>query len=224
MTAAFDFDQLRPESEGTNEFTDFMTPEIGDPDFIAESPDIPDASLAEDKPQTARSKRYQKKANVPFRIAFKRLMQHQETIPDAATVMLYAPKLTRAVGDLADEDERFRKALDMLTETVENPYTAVLAATVPFALQILRNHEPDAETLHHGIPIWKGKRILTRFTFRIKVGWLRAATDEPNAVAQYVFSNQKVIETLSASGMVRVENEPPKPPARKRAPRKAASK
>lgn len=224
MSEAFDFDSLRVVSEGTNEFEEFMRPEIGDPDFITEPSDQPDISLMEQKEQTARSKRYQKKANVPFRIAFKRLMQRNETIPDAATVLIYAPKLTRAVGDLADENERFRNALDMLTETVENPYAAVLAAAIPFGLQILRNHEPDAETLHRGIPIWKGKRILTRFTFRIKVGWLRAATDEPAAITQYVFSNPNVVAVLSKQGMVKVENEQPAKPARKRAPRKSAAK
>lgn len=225
MSEAFDFESLRVETEGSNEFADFMQPDIGDPDFMVDAADIPDASLLEEKQQTPRSKRYQKKANVPFRLATKKLMQHPETLPDAATFMLYAPKLTRAVGDLADENERFRNAIDMLSDTVENPYAAIFASTIPFALQILRNHEPDAETMHHGIPIWKGKRILTRFTFRIKVGWLRAATYEPSAITQYVFTNPQIVSVLSKQGMVKVENEQPaKATPRKRAPRKAAAK
>lgn len=223
----FDFDRLRVQDVNSlNDLNDFLEPDGDtDADFITQPTTEPGTDLIGDvKEQTAKSKKYQKKAKAPFKIAFKKSLQRQDTLPDAAAILLYAPPITRAIGDLADADEKFASAIDWLTEGIENPYLNLLTAVAPFALQMLRNHEPEGETLHHGIPIpfSKGKRLFTKLKFRIKLGWIRHATDEPIAITNYVFTRPDVIAALAKQG-ISVGNAAESPsPAPKSAPRKRA--
>jgi len=215
-----------------DDISDFLTPDgPEDTTLITDSPNEPVTDLIDEKPQTVKSRRYQKKAQVPLRAAFKYSMQRQDTLPDAAAILLYAPSITRAVGDLADADEKFAHAIDWLTEGMENPYLNAVTAFAPFALQMIRNHEPSGETVHHGIPIpfSKGKRIFTKLKFRIKLGWVRHATDDPIAITNYVFSRPNIIEALSKQGVHigttgATTESAPKTAPRKRAPRKATPK
>lgn len=226
----FDFDRLRVQN--VDSISEFLEPDGPDDTNIITEPNTePSTDIIEDKPQTPKSKRYQKKAKAPFKIAFKKSLQRPETLPDAAAILLYAPPITRAIGDLADADEKFASAIDWLTEGIENPYLNLVTSIAPFALQMIRNHEPEGETIHHGIPIpfSKGKRLFTKLKFRIKLGWVRHATDEPMAITNYVFTRPDVIAALAKQGVTvgnaRESDAPePKPAPRKRAPRKATPK
>jgi hypothetical protein len=59
-------------------------------------------------------------------------------LADAAAINQQAPEIARAVGDLAEKNERVARVLEKLAEV--GPYGALLAAVAPLAFQVATNH------------------------------------------------------------------------------------
>lgn len=57
---------------------------------------------------------------------------------DAAAIGMHGEPIAREVASLADENESVANVVDSLQ--MVGPYTALLAAVLPFAMQILANH------------------------------------------------------------------------------------
>jgi hypothetical protein len=65
---------------------------------------------------------------------------------DAGAIQHFAPNLCIETAKLGDRYEKFGASLDVLSEI--GPFTAVLAAALPFGMQILANHgRLDADKL-----------------------------------------------------------------------------
>ena len=89
--------------------------------------------------------------------AFKR-----NNLPDAAALLQNGPAFARAVGDAADENDRVRGIVDMITA----PDSAMVAlAITAFALgsQLVRNHQEQAEHVAEQVKTsWKERREMKR--------------------------------------------------------------
>lgn len=57
---------------------------------------------------------------------------------DAAAIGIHGPKIAPEVAKIGDQVEQVGRILDMLTKT--GPYTALIAAVLPLAVQIAVNH------------------------------------------------------------------------------------
>ena len=57
---------------------------------------------------------------------------------DAAATSIHGPNVARELATLADTDERIASIIDYLTTA--GPYTGLIMAVLPFALQIAANH------------------------------------------------------------------------------------
>lgn len=57
---------------------------------------------------------------------------------DAAATSIHGPNVSRELAALADTDERIASIIDYLTTA--GPYTGLIMAVLPFALQIAANH------------------------------------------------------------------------------------
>lgn len=206
MSALPNGDNAIPHSDGAPIFGD-IRPDAADladlPELNVEDekPDEPDASLIEKRKRKPGAEQYEKKARNLFRFAFLNAVRHPATVPDAATVLMYGPDVAEAFGDLAAENEWVKRAIDMMNETTDNAALAMFIATVPFIMQLIRNHEPAVEAEPKGIRIPFIKRTV-RIKFNLKLKRFRAMTHEPAAITNYVFANPKVQEKLVKQGII----------------------
>jgi len=188
----------------TDEFefdTEFIEPEPPEPSVITADVEgnQPDATIIDPKKRSRTAEAYEKKMRGLFRTGFHLTVSHPATRPDAAAIVMHAPEISKKIGDLADADPRIKKGIDFLTEGTENPYLAVIAASVPFALQLLRNHEPQLVPAQRGIKIPFTKRHIA-FKFGIKLGRLRAATVPSEDLTSFVFGNAGVRDAMKKAG------------------------
>ena len=65
-------------------------------------------------------------------------------LPDSAAIFRHGPAFSAALGDLAEVSEQTRKMVDLATAP-ENPYVMFLMVAIPFAMQLLRNHQPEIQ-------------------------------------------------------------------------------
>lgn len=191
------FGDIRPDA------TDLM--DLPDVEVDDKEADGPDASLI-DKPRRKPSAvKYEKKTRGLFNTAFHLTVRQQKTLPDAATILMYGPDVSEALGDLAAENEWVAKSIDMLTDTTENAALSLILVAVPFIAQIVRNHEPSAEV--------EGPRTIRipfikrqfRVRFNLKFRRLRKFSHEPSALTSHVFSQPAVVEKLKKQGITVVQ-------------------
>jgi hypothetical protein len=194
----YDFTGAAPDSSGTA-WDDFLQSEPVEP---PQEPtvDAPDPTLITGKPRSAKSKAYQRKMSGTLNTAFRLSATHPHTIADSAAILMYGPDLSSAIGDLAAENDRVARAVDMLSDTSDNAAAAVLMVAVPFLLQIARNHEPVLEPAQRGIRIPFTKRRL-RFKFGIRLGKLRNMTNDPKALTDYVYEDPNIKAALAKQGI-----------------------
>jgi len=170
---------------------EFIEPDEPSISIVSDNFDEPDEKLLDEPKRSVKAKAYEKKVRGFFRTGFWATVSHEATVPDAAAILVHAPKISEKVGDLADADPRIAKGIDFLTEGTENPYLAAIAVGLPFALQILRNHEPQLVPAQRGIRIPFTQRRIN-FKFGIKLGRLRVITSDPHDLSKYVFENDAV--------------------------------
>ena len=69
---------------------------------------------------------------------------HAENWADAATFLKHGPGFAKAAGNLAAEDARAARLIEMVTAP-DSPYTMFVMATIPFIAQLFRNHASEFE-------------------------------------------------------------------------------
>lgn len=177
-----------------------------DPDDInpdqAEAPEYKesDPAFVEPVKETPRAKRYRLKAKRGLNFLMRATVEHPATVADAAAIVQYGPPLSKAIGNLADNDERVRKAIDFLTEDgIENPWVLTAITVLPLAFQCMRNHEKHLDKeiqLGFRIPRTK-RRIQLPFKFRLRFKFIRQTTQPPDFLTEHVFGNTLIQDALA---------------------------
>ena len=155
--------------------------ELTDDDYHEEPPDLPDASITNPPKRSRIAVQYERKVGEFLGGIAKETLQHPATVADGAATLYYAGSMATAWGDLAAVDKRVRTGVDWVVGGTNNPYSAVVFASVPWILQLVRNHEPEVETTARvfRIPFTK-REIPIKIRFRIK-GRMRALfTHDPD--------------------------------------------
>lgn len=184
---------------------DFVAPSV-EPDAEKQQPSYtePDASFAKSQGRPRGAIKYENKVRGILQIPFRAALGQKSTVPDAAALFLYGPKVSEKWGDLAATNDAIARGIDWLTEGSESVMGAAFIATVPLVLQGWRNHEPQLENANLGFPkFWlrkdkdTGKR--PRFTVRFRLKMSKRAklwTNDPDSIAEYVFTNPSVVAAM----------------------------
>jgi len=212
-----------------NTYTEFPAAEFGssydpfgangkpaeDPTAPDENYTQPDPNVAQEKKRTPTAKRYEAKMNGVMSSLFKASVNKPGYVADAAAISLYGGNFAEKVGDVAAHDPRIAKFLDTLDGGVDNPYLALVAAGLPFALQLIRNHEPQLEpnVRLFRIPFSKSKkrpqgRTVTFKKLGIKLGFLRHQTDDPERLYRYVFDENPMMRPAMEAQKITVARFP----------------
>jgi hypothetical protein len=182
----------------------------------------PNADFIEKTNRPPVAKQYEKKLRKVFGGLFRAAVANEATLPDAATILLHGPELAEKAGDLANVDKRVRRGIDMLTEGVENPYLAFAFAAAPLAIQLYRNHQeqinpklvaqafkarrevlanaPAAEMTGREIKIPFTKKTI-RVRFRLSIPAVDTFTNDPQAMAEYVFTRPDIVSAMADQGI-----------------------
>lgn len=197
-----DFDAIQTSPSATI----FDEPKEPDDKFVKEEYDEPDPKLFKEPKRSRKAVAYEAKVSGVLRSGFQATISNPHTVADAAAIAMHAPDISRAFGNLADEDERIARAIDWITDGTENPYTTAILTTAPLIMQMIRNHEPALEVKPRGFRIPFGKRKgekLFSFKFGIKLSGLpRNMTNDPKKLTDHVFTNPKVIKALEENGWI----------------------
>lgn len=146
-------------------------------------------------------------------------------IPDAAAILMHGPGFASATGQLADADERARRAIDLITAPA-SPLLLFAMTAIPLVSQIVRNHEKEVKEVPQNFRERRAMRKAAKaegikaepsFTFKVlgrtipvrfrmkfslgkMVGALRSQTAEPERLAYQVFSDPKLVAALQKQG------------------------
>ncbi len=200
--------------------------------------DQPDANFVEPDKRTIRAKSYERKVRKALNAVFRETVKHESTVPDAAALVMYGPAFAEKTGDLADVDPRVRRAVDWIMDGTENPYIAFAFATMPLAMQLYRNHQDHiapsaivqtvkrrrAEVKQREGKTFKIPFTKRSFTIRFRFAGVEQLTNDPEQLAQYVFSQQPILDAMEKANItpafqvVRSEENgaPKRPTSRKR--------
>lgn len=199
MSEPMDFSDFTAEdSDPLDEFLDMREP---DEDVAAPSYDTPDLALADKRKRPVGAIKYEKKVRGILQTGFKLTVTNPATVTDAASILMEGPKIATTLGDLAASNDRVARAVDFLTEGNESPVAAACLAVTPLLLQLIRNHEPVLEPAMRGwkIPFTK-RRINLRFG--IKLGRIRALTNDPGELYSHVYNNPRISAALRKQDIV----------------------
>jgi hypothetical protein len=149
---------------------------------------------------------------------------------DAATFLKHGPGVATAAGNLAAEDARAAKIIEMLTAP-ESPYVMFALVAMPFVGQLFRNHQDEAK---HVATTWRERRAERKtekregvkpnrspitvhlfkrefkvpIRFRVKMPNFRnmlkaftVPTQYPNEIITEVFNDVSVIRALHKMGI-----------------------
>lgn len=158
------------------------------------------------RPKTAVAREYEKKTAAALNSVFRGFAGSPGTVIDAATILVFGDGLSAAAGELAQEDPRAKSVIDFIT-TPSNPWVAFAMVAVPFAAQLMRNHETALEELPPvkkviGVKIPFTKRAIS-IPLRIKPRLpkrLRGTTVQPEAMLG-VFEHPDVKRALKKRGI-----------------------
>ncbi len=171
-------------------------PQVRNEPIFEKLAEMPVSPITEGPNRTVRAKEYEEKVSGILNVAMKTTAQNESTVSDAAAIISHGPAFASKLGDLADHDPRVRKAVDFITSGTENPYAALVVASIPLIAQIIRNHETEA-------PVKVGVRIpFTKRTFkvpfklRLRNPFLRSVTQEPKDLSSAVFDNPAIKSAL----------------------------
>lgn len=200
-----DTEQLPPlidfDNVTTTPDSSFLDESSNEPDVeFTQTYDDPDASFLTEQRRSPKSVKYEKKTASWFNGLFRASLSNPDTLPDAAAISMHAQPVSRAIGDLAAVDPRVERAIDFVSTGTNNPYAAVVFATMPLVLQLIRNRD---------IPILKPIEIKIKLPFGKRKGevWRkfvldpRNFTNDPDALAEYVFNNPDMIAALEKRGL-----------------------
>lgn len=177
--------------------------------------DAPDYLTLIKKDKTATAKEYETKVQSILKegIKFGLGMPEGRGLADVAAILAYGPDFAERAGELADFDERAKKALDIITAP-DNPWLMFALAALPFVAQVFRNHEGQIKARRDRPKLSKEERKAQRaarpraeftvfkrkfrvpFRLKLQFGFLRSGTAEPGFLVNKVFSNEDVQKML----------------------------
>jgi hypothetical protein len=168
-----------------------------------EATDTPFPTLLEAKERTKRAKEYEGKVKNFLNLCARMSAGNSSTVADSATILAYGPPWASKAGDLADHDERVRRAIDLLASGTDNPYASFALATIPMFLQFMRNHENAEVKAERRIRVPFSKRTF-RLPFRLRIklnGRAKNMTMDPNALVNAVFSDPTIRAQFEKDGI-----------------------
>lgn len=178
-------------------------------DFDLTFSEAPANPISDAPKRTVRAQEYEEKVSGLLSLAMKGLAGKPSTAPDAAAIIVHGPIVASKLGDLADQDAHVRKAVDFITSGSENPYAALVFATIPLVAQIIRNHEAEDLSRHVQLRIPFTKRtIRVPMKFRLKNPFLRNVTQPPHVMSAMTFGDPEIAAAL-ASQNIHVAWNPP---------------
>jgi hypothetical protein len=199
------------------ELADSFVGEIPEDEVPVQEYDEPAPGFVEPSRRPPRAKQYQKKVQKFLNTLMRSAAQHPSTVPDAAAIIMYGPDFCEKLGDLANHDARVRRGVDFIMEGAENPYLAFAIAALPMAAQVYRNHQQEmapraiVESVKRGRAAAKdqpGRKIRIPFTkrtisvrFRIHFPSVENFSNEPTALTEYVFGDEKIKAALVKAGI-----------------------
>jgi hypothetical protein len=120
---------------------------------------------------------------------------------------VHGPKFARTWGDVAAENKTVANAIDFITKPSDSPMTAAILATVPFVLQVIRDHEPVAETPIRVLRVPFTKREI-KLRFNVKLGRLQNMTLSPDDLTERVLAIPEINSQIEKWGLkVALRNE-----------------
>lgn len=163
-----------------------------------------DEGFSKSKGRPRGAVKYESKVRGLLQVPFRAALNQKSTVPDAAALFLYGPKVAEKWGDLAATNEKVARGIDWITEGSESVIGAAVIATLPLVLQAWRNHEPQLENANFGFTkFWRRKDPITnkrpRKTFKFKLRMNSRAklwTNDPDSISEYVFRNPDVIAAM----------------------------
>lgn len=165
---------------------DDIAPDVDDTLDDKEGPRI-DRSMLKQPRRKAHAREYEDKLRSLFLVGTQIGLQSPNTVADAVAIIVHGPKVAQTMGDLAAENDTVAAAIDFVTKPSDSATTAAILASVPMVLQLVRNHEPIAETTGRIIRIPFTKREI-KLRFNVKLGRLRNLTQDPDELTNHVLS------------------------------------
>lgn len=165
-----------------------------------EQVDEPDPTLIDPRKRSMRAKAYEKKTRGLFRTAFLGLCQSERTVADSAAIYMHAPEVSARLGDLADDTKWVARGIDWLSDGTENAAAALISASIPLVLQVVRNHEQAFVPELRGWKIPFTQRHF-RLRFGVRLGKARNFTNDPTALTNHVFTNAQIQSALRKQGI-----------------------
>src|ERR1700729_3329892 len=86
-----------------------------------------------------------------------------EQFSDAATFLKHGPGFAKAAGNLAAEDARAARIVEMLTAP-DSPYIMFAMVAMPFVAQLFRNHQEDITQVADKVKTTRAERKQMRLT------------------------------------------------------------
>lgn len=108
--------------------------------------DAPEIGAFLKREETARAKEYRGKVNSLLNAALQLRLADPNGLPDVSAILQRGPATALRAGALADDNDGFRKALDIITAP-DNPAVMFAFAVIPLVTQLLRNHEDGVKDL-----------------------------------------------------------------------------
>lgn len=171
--------------------------------FVEDPFDEPDKDFLKAPRRKPHAATYEQRVRGSLNNVMRVCLADPRTMPDGAALIMYGTQFSRAMGDWAAENEYVRKGIDFIAGGTESPGAMAVAAFLPLALQILRNHEANVKA---EVPV---KRIKIPFTKRylnvrlkLRLGKrLRNMTNDPQEFTQWVLGNPAIREALKKQGI-----------------------
>lgn len=192
--------------------------------------DAPEIGAFLKKEETPRAKEYRGKANSLFNAILQLRLADPNGLADVSAILQRGPTTALRAGALADENEQFRKIMDMVTAP-DNPAVMLALAGIPLIMQLFRNHEGELQEARNMRAARKGMtreekqkakaarprvefRFLGRtfkmpFRFKVNLGaMLRTNTVPPEYLVSTVIGDPKVRTELTKRFGVKWGNAP----------------
>lgn len=226
-----DFEEADPGEEvPVDDFEDIQT-EKSPYDVLFNAPDYA-AIVKKTRSKTARE--YEVKVQSMFKAVTIGALKRGD-LPDAAAFLAHGPAFAKAAGDLTDESDAAKRAIDMLTAP-DSPWFVFGLAALTLGGQLYRNHQAEIQATSQNVKkTWKerreakkngipqqqatttvklpfGRKVTLRFKVRIPVlgaifRGLSQTSVPPQALVYSVFSDAELRSTLKRQGIIIAEGQ-----------------
>ncbi len=181
--------------------------------------DAPEIGAFLKKTETARAKEYRGKVSSLLSTVMQARLGSPDGLPDVSAILQRGPATALRAGALADENESFRKAIDLITAP-DNPAVMFALAAIPLVMQVFRNHEGQLQDARASRAVKKtltpaekkaaktarprveftflGRTWRLPFRFKLNLGsTLRMNTMQPEYLVSSVIGDPKIRSELS---------------------------